>query len=99
MPDKTCRVRSSACVASSSCGDFARSQNQRAVFVSYFQTHPTQQQVVSVSTEQSQSQILLQCRSSGLDLTAPALHSTKLLPQSNAKKEEIFAIPKVLHIT
>lgn len=60
-----------------------------------FKTHPTQQ-VVSVSPEQaSQSQILLQ--SSGLDLTAPALHPTKLLPQpttSNTEKEEIFAVPK-----
>ncbi|XP_032679686.1 MLX-interacting protein isoform X2 [Odontomachus brunneus] len=62
-----------------------------------FKTHPTQQ-VISVSTEQpSQSQMLLRCRPSGLDLTAPALHPTKLLPQpitSNAETEEIFAIPK-----
>ncbi|XP_012225348.2 MLX-interacting protein isoform X2 [Linepithema humile] len=63
-----------------------------------FKTHPTPQ-VVSVSSESqpSQSQILLQCRSSGLDLTAPAMHPTKLLPQpmtSNAEKEEIFAVPK-----
>lgn len=63
-----------------------------------FKTHPTQQIVSVSSTEQpSQSQILLQCRSTGLDLTAPALHPTKLLPQpttSNADKEEIFAVPK-----
>lgn len=64
-----------------------------------FQTHPTQQIVSVSSTEQpSQSQILLQCRSSsGLDLAASALHA-KLLPQpttSNAEKEEIFAVPKV----
>jgi len=68
------------------------------MFFFIFQTHPTQQ-VVSVSSEQpSQSQVLLQCRpSSGLDLTASALH-TKLLPQpttSNMEKEEIFAVPKV----
>ncbi|KAL6445149.1 hypothetical protein ACFW04_002202 [Cataglyphis niger] len=63
-----------------------------------FKTHPTQQIVSVSSTEQpSQSQILLQCRSTGLDLTAPALHPTKLLPQpttSNVEKEEIFAVPK-----
>lgn len=64
------------------------------------QTHPTQQVLTVSSTEQpSQSQILLQCRpSSGLDLTASTLH-TKLLPQpttSNAEKEEVFAVPKVL---
>ncbi|XP_050466241.1 MLX-interacting protein isoform X1 [Cataglyphis hispanica] len=63
-----------------------------------FKTHPTQQIVSVSSTEQpSQSQILLQCRSTGLDLTAPALHPTKLLPQpttSNVVKEEIFAVPK-----
>ncbi|XP_011635582.1 MLX-interacting protein isoform X2 [Pogonomyrmex barbatus] len=63
-----------------------------------FKTHPTQQVVsVSSTSEPSQSQILLQCRSSGLDLTAPALHPTKLLSQpttSNAEKEEIFAVPK-----
>ncbi|XP_011255892.1 MLX-interacting protein isoform X1 [Camponotus floridanus] len=63
-----------------------------------FKTHPTQQVVSVSSTEQpSQSPILLQCRSTGLDLTAPALHPTKLLPQpttSNAEKEEIFAVPK-----
>lgn len=68
-----------------------------ALFI--LQTHPTQQVVSVPSTEQpSQSQIMLQCRpSSGLDLTAPALH-TKLLPQpttSNAEKEEVFAVPKV----
>lgn len=62
-----------------------------------FKTHPTQQ-VVSVSTEQpSQSPILLQCRSSGLDLTTPTIQPTKLLPQSttsNSEKEEVFAVPK-----
>lgn len=52
------------------------------------------------STDQSsQSQIMLQCRSSGLDLTAPALHPAKLLPQppvsSTEKEEEVFAVPKV----
>ena len=60
-----------------------------------FQTHHTQQ-VVS-SEQPSQSQILLQCRSSSLDLTTSTLH-TKLLPQpttSNVEKEEIFAVPKV----
>ncbi|KYQ49180.1 Williams-Beuren syndrome chromosomal region 14 protein [Trachymyrmex zeteki] len=59
-----------------------------------FKTHPTQQ-VVS-SEQPSQSQILLQCRSSSLDLTTSTLH-TKLLPQpttSNVEKEEIFAVPK-----
>ncbi|EFN77615.1 MLX-interacting protein [Harpegnathos saltator] len=65
--------------------------------VNNFKTHPTQQ-VISVSAEQpSQSQILLQCRPSGLDLTAPALHPTKLLPQptiSSVETEEIFAVPK-----
>jgi len=43
-----------------------------------------------------QSQILLQCRPTGV--TTPALHPTKLLPQpttSNVEKEEIFAVPKV----
>lgn len=63
-----------------------------------FKTLPTQQVVSVSSTEQpSQSQILLQCRSASLDLTAPALHPTKLLPQpttSNVEKEEIFAVPK-----
>lgn len=63
------------------------------------QTHPTQQVVSVSSTEQpAQSQILLQCRSTGLDLTAPALHPTKLLPQpttSNVEKEDIFLRPKV----
>ncbi|EZA59767.1 MLX-interacting protein isoform X2 [Ooceraea biroi] len=63
-------------------------------------THPAQQ-VVSVSTmeqqqqQPSQSQILLQCRPTGV--TAPALHPTKLLPQpttSSVEKEEIFAVPK-----
>ncbi|XP_014489484.1 PREDICTED: protein WBSCR14 homolog isoform X2 [Dinoponera quadriceps] len=62
-----------------------------------FKTHPTQQ-VISVSAEQpSQSQILLQCRPPVLDITAPALHPTKLLPQPNtssAEAEEIFAVPK-----
>ncbi|XP_011159268.2 MLX-interacting protein isoform X1 [Solenopsis invicta] len=62
-----------------------------------FKTHPTQQVVSVSSTEQSsQSQILLQCRPSGLDLTASTLH-TKLLPQpttSNTEKDEIFAVPK-----
>ncbi|XP_011689721.1 PREDICTED: MLX-interacting protein isoform X2 [Wasmannia auropunctata] len=63
-----------------------------------FKSYPTQQ-VVTVSTTEppSQPQILLQCRpSSGLDITAPALHP-KLLPQpttSNTEKEEIFAVPK-----
>lgn len=63
-----------------------------------FQTHPPQQ-VVSVSAEQpSQPPILLQCRSSGLDLTTPTVQPTKLLPQptvSNSEKEEVFAVPKV----
>ncbi|KAK1134028.1 hypothetical protein K0M31_011813 [Melipona bicolor] len=62
-----------------------------------FKTHPPQQ-VVSVSAEQpSQSSILLQCRSSGLDLTTPTVQTTKLLPQpaaSNSEKEEVFAVPK-----
>ncbi|XP_043282884.1 carbohydrate-responsive element-binding protein isoform X2 [Venturia canescens] len=58
------------------------------------------QPVVTVSTNQpNQSHILLQCRPSGLDLTAPALHPTKLLPRptqtnSTSDKEEVFAVPK-----
>ncbi|KAK2587911.1 hypothetical protein KPH14_004004 [Odynerus spinipes] len=58
-----------------------------------FKTHPTQA-VVSVSTQQpTQSQILLQCRSSGLDLT---LQPTKLIAQSVAttSEKEVFAVPK-----
>ncbi|XP_034182365.2 MLX interacting protein mondo isoform X2 [Osmia lignaria lignaria] len=63
-----------------------------------FKTHPPQQ-VVSVTAEQpSQSPILLQCRSSGLDLSTPTtVQPTKLLPQpgvSNSEKEEVFAVPK-----
>ncbi|XP_020299898.1 carbohydrate-responsive element-binding protein isoform X3 [Pseudomyrmex gracilis] len=67
-----------------------------------FKTHPTQQVVSVPSPDQSsQSQILLQCRSPGLDLAASAMHSTKLLPQpttSNMEKEEIFAVPKQYQI-
>ncbi|KAG7188203.1 hypothetical protein KM043_016078 [Ampulex compressa] len=54
------------------------------------------QQVISPN-QQSQSQILLQCRPSGLDLTSSALQPVKLMPQSTsstADKEEIFAVPK-----
>ncbi|KAK0170723.1 hypothetical protein PV328_008535 [Microctonus aethiopoides] len=51
------------------------------------------------SSPPTQSHILLQCKpTSGLDLTAPAIHSTKLLPRItnvvNSEKEEIFAVPK-----
>lgn len=70
----------------------------KLMYIFNVQTHPTQQVVSVSSTEQSsQSQILLQCRPSGLDLTASTLH-TKLLPQpttSNTEKDEIFAVPKV----
>ncbi|XP_043489443.1 MLX-interacting protein-like isoform X2 [Polistes fuscatus] len=58
-----------------------------------FKTHPAQQ-VVSVPTQQpTQSPILLQCRSSGLDLT---LQPTKLVTQSivTTSEKEIFAVPK-----
>lgn len=50
------------------------------------------------SSPPTQSHILLQCKPSGLDLTAPALHPTKLLPRpsnvSSTEKEEVFAVPK-----
>ncbi|XP_034942198.1 MLX-interacting protein isoform X2 [Chelonus insularis] len=54
---------------------------------------------VSVSTPSSpaQSHILLQCKPSGLDLTATP-HQAKLLPRPtnilNVEKEDIFAVPK-----
>lgn len=58
-----------------------------------FKTHPSQQ-VVSVSTQQPvPSQILLQCRSSGLDLT---LQPAKLVtqPVATTSEKEVFAVPK-----
>ncbi|XP_033224380.1 MLX-interacting protein-like isoform X2 [Belonocnema kinseyi] len=56
------------------------------------------QLVVTVSNQQpTQSHILLQCKSPGLDLSQSASHPTKLLPRPVAPatdKEEVFAVPK-----
>ncbi|XP_011307395.1 carbohydrate-responsive element-binding protein isoform X2 [Fopius arisanus] len=57
------------------------------------QNIPQQVTVTVSSASPVPSHILLQCKPSGLDLTAPALHPTKLLPKGT-EKEEIFAVPK-----
>ncbi|XP_035734613.1 MLX-interacting protein-like isoform X4 [Vespa mandarinia] len=94
-PYKIVQPQPNTCYKLSNIGQNFNTQQQCKFTGNNFKTHhPAQQQVVSLPTQQStQSPILLQCRSSGLDLT---LQPTKLVPQSiqTTSEKEVFAVPK-----
>ncbi|XP_043667648.1 MLX-interacting protein-like isoform X1 [Vespula pensylvanica] len=92
-PYKIVQPQPNACYKLSNIGQNFNTQQQCKFAGNNFKTHPAQQ-VVSVPTQQpTQSPILLQCRSSGLDLT---LQPTKLVAQSipTTSEKEVFAVPK-----